>query len=418
MLKLFNENKKVIIIAGLLILAGFMTLINLQFTNTTSGGDNFRSHWFSTRAYVQGMNNPYSDATSLNAQNHAYGRPAEGSEGSLRFTSPLYAIFIYAPFSLIRDFAIARALWMTILEIALVLIVLFSLRLTYWKTKPLVFIALTVFCIFGFYGILSIFDGNVSILATLVIVGVVIAIRDQKDEVAGLLLAFSTFAPMVTILFVLFIVIWALYNHRYGLLAWFGGALGILFGFSFALMPNWMFLFIRNLNLSFKETLIGSPGDALANHWGAAGERFAIVIAVILGILLLVEWWQSRHSTMKHFVWTAMLTLVISQWIGIKTSPANFVILYPALIIGLHFLWERWNRLALGTILTILASLFVLTWVLLLVSGNPGLYPPISSLLMIPLPLISLVLLYWSRWWVSRSQKIQIEPTQVNLQKP
>jgi membrane-anchored protein YejM (alkaline phosphatase superfamily) len=194
--------------------------------------------------------------------------------------------------------------------------------------------------------------------------------------------------------------------------------LGILFGFSFALMPNWMFLFFRNLNLSFKETLIGSPGDALGNHWGAAGERFAIAIAVILGILMFFEWWQSRRSTIKHFVWTAMLTLVISQWIGIKTNTSNFVILYPAFIIGLHFLWERWNQRALGTIFSILAGLFGVTWLLLLISGNPGLIPPISSLLMIPLPLVTLVLLYWSRWWVSRSQKIQIEPTQVTLQKP
>lgn len=404
--------------AVVLLVAVLLTVVNMQFTRNFGGGDDFRTLYFSTHAYIQGENNPYSESTSKGAQLATYGRPAEAGERNLRFTSPLFTIFIVAPFALIPDFATARALWMTVLEFALIAIILLSFQLTYWKAKPLVWIALILFCVFGFNGILAVFDGSVSGLAAITVLGVVISIRDQKDEVAGLLLAIATFAPLVTILFVLFIIFWALFNRRYGLLAWFGGALAILFGFSFALMPDWLFLFFRNLSLLFQEILIGSPGDALANHWGAAGGRLAIILTVLLGLLLAFEWWQARRSPMKHFVWTAMLTLVVSQWIGIKTSPSNFVILYPALIVGLHFLWERWDQRALGSILLILAVLFGVSWLLLLTSGHPALTPPISALLMIPLPLFSFVLLYWSRWWVSRSQKIQIEPTLVTLQKP
>jgi hypothetical protein len=48
-----------------------------------------------------------------------YGRLAQPGEDQMRFISPLYSAVIFFPIALIPDIDMARAVWMTILEVAL-----------------------------------------------------------------------------------------------------------------------------------------------------------------------------------------------------------------------------------------------------------------------------------------------------------
>ena len=53
-----------------------------------------------------------------------------------------------------------------------------------------------------------------------------------------------------------------------------------------------------------------------------------------------------------------MLTLALSTWSGIRISPENFILLYPALIFGLELICERWKKRANSFVFSILAVLF------------------------------------------------------------
>ena len=106
---------------------------NYRFTRQNPGGNDFLVHWVGARALILDGVSPYSDAVALRIQRRAYGRPARPGEHELRVAYPLYSTLLFSPFALIEDYDLARALWMTVLEIALVLIAFFSLRLTDWR---------------------------------------------------------------------------------------------------------------------------------------------------------------------------------------------------------------------------------------------------------------------------------------------
>ena len=53
-------------------------------------------------------------------------------------------------------------------------------------------------------------------------------------------------------------------------------------------------------------------------------ECESIIKWLIYGVweyCLLYEWWIARKQEYHWFLWTACITLLISQWIGIPTSP-------------------------------------------------------------------------------------------------
>jgi len=112
-----------------------------------------------------------------------------------------------------------------------------------------------------------------------------------------------------------------------------------------------------------------------------------------------VEWWNNRHAEGRGFLWAASLTLVVSQWIGIQTDPGNFIVLFPALMLVLALLDERWKTAGWVMILVFLLLLFVGIWALFLNTVEYGSQPVQSPVLFIPLPAFLLLMLYWVRWW-------------------
>ena len=196
------------------------------------------------------------------------------------------------------------------------------------------------------------------------------------------------------------------------------GCLGLLVGFSIALIPEWILQFLVNLINAFKELDPGSPGAVLISRWGAVGNRFSIIISVIVGLLLLFEWWQSVRAGEQHFLWAALLTLALGTWSGVKVSPLDYVILYPGLIMGFALLYERWKNRSIGAILLILALLFLSNWAIYFLTMSADFKPGISSYLFIPLPLTVIVLLYWSKWWVKKSNSVELESSMIELKRP
>ena len=125
-----------VIVVGLL-LFGVLTWSNYQYASTNPGGNDFLVHWVGTRTLITEGISPYSEETALRIQTMAYGRPAQAGEHELRVAYPLYSVLMFLPFALFKDYILARALWMTVLEIALVLLSVVSVRLVDWKPKLL-----------------------------------------------------------------------------------------------------------------------------------------------------------------------------------------------------------------------------------------------------------------------------------------
>lgn len=414
-IKTFQKNRTTILAGAVIVLCLLLTWINYQFAKANPGGADFLTNWMSTRSFITEGQSPYSAETSQNIQTASADLGMASGELLPKFALPLYGMLILSPFALIKDFILARALWMTVLEVSLFAIIFLSMQLIYWKINPVLLTALFLFGLFGFHGIMPLLDGNLIILVTLLALSTLIAIHNKQDEVAGLLMAFTTILPVPMGLFLIFALIWLIGNRRGKVIAWFSATLFLLLGFSFALIPNWIVQFLTNIVTSYHELDPGSPGGVLISRWGAVGGRLSFGISIVIGLIILLEWWQAVKGGQKRFIWTALLTLALGTWSGIKTSPLNYVILYPALIMGLELLYERWKNRANGIILTILALLFLGNWAIFLVTMSANFQTGVSSFLFLPLPITTIVLLYWSKWWVEKSNSVEIKPSLIDL---
>lgn len=382
-----------------------MTIGNYRYASLNPGGNDFLVHWMGTRSYITEGISPYSDEVALRIQNMAYGRPAQAGEHELRVAYPLYSIVFFLPFALIKDFTLARAVWMTVLEIALVVLCFLSLRLTRWRPTPLILMFLLLFSLFWYHGLRALILGNAVILVTLMIVGALLAMRVEADELAGVLLGFATIKPQVVVVLLVYITFWAIFRKRWKLIVWLFGTVFLLSAAAALLMPDWILQNLREVIRYPGYNPPGTPASVFSIYMPGVGRRIGQGVSVFLMIVLLIEWWLSLRGDFRAFLWAACLTLVASQWIGIQTDSGNFIVLYPAVILVLALWDERWRRSA--SLLTIgsLVLLFAGIWLVFIRTLERSYQPIQSPLLFFPLPLLLFIGLYMVRWWAVKPQK-------------
>lgn len=402
---------------AIILVGGFFTWINFQYSVHNPGGEDFFTNWYGTRSLIITGQSPYSSQTSFEIQRYLEENVIGVEYLLYQFSLPLYGIILYIPFALVSNFDLARALWMTLLEAGIISILLLSFRVTRNNDWKKFFLPFALFGLFGFHGIIPILSGDLIVINTIMVIGLLVAITEKQDEIAGMLLALLTISIIPVSLFFIFIIIWILINRRRKIITWFLGTMVIFIGFSIALVPNWIMDFIRNNYLNYLDINPGSPGGVLTDRWGATGSRFSIILLIFIGLMLLFAWWRAFRSGQKHFLWTALLTLALSTWIGLKISPLNYVLLYPALVMGVSLIYERWKEKSLGVIMAILAILFLLNWGIFFYSMDADYYSGISSFLFIPLPLSVIFLLYWSKWWLDKADAIVVPPIFIEIQK-
>ena len=391
-----------VLLGLILLVSSILTWANYQYAVQNPGGNDFLVHWMGTRNLLLNNISPYSDQTALDIQTMAYGRAARPDEHQLRVAYPLYSIVLFAPFAFIEDFTLARAVWMTLLEICLVLISFILINICEWKLNLFSLTTFLIFSLFWYHGLRPLINGNAVIVITLLICLVILFINNGNDEIAGVMLAFSTIKPQIALVFFLFIMVWSWRQKRWNIMLWTFSTLALLILTTTLMIPDWLW---QNFLEVLRYPAYNPPGNlaaALLALLPGLGERLPWIVAGFLGIVLLIEWIVVRkQKDPKPFIWTASITLVISQWIGIQTDPGNFILLMPALVLVLSILETRW-RWGKAISFLILLSLFVGLWVLFIQTGTPGAQFQQSPVMFLPLPGILLILLYWVRWWVFR----------------
>ena len=395
-----------ILIIGVLVL---VTWANYDFAQQNTGGNDFLVHWVGTRAiFVDGLS-PYSDAVAERIQTLAYGRPALPGEHELRVAYPMYSALVFLPFALISDYELARALWMTTLEAALIGLAFLSLKLTRWKMSIWLLPFFLIFSIFWYHSMRPLINGNAVILVALALVAAFAALKTGKDELAGVLLAFSTIKPHLVILPIIFFLIWTISFGRWRTLGWMLISL-VLLSISAALfVPDWPLQNLREILAYSSYNPPGTPGAAFETWLPAAGRRLGWALSALMGLILVTEWVFVRRRELRWFLWTGCLTLVISQWIGIQTDPGNFILLFFPLVLVISMWVERWGRA--GSVLTAITLflLFIVPWVIFLQTVTYGNQPLQHPIMFFPLPLFLLITLYWVRWWAIKPRHLLVE---------
>jgi len=364
------------IILGFIVIVG-LTWVNYLYSKNNSGGNDFLVHYEGTRALLFDGNSPYGEQVALRIQVAAYGHPAQGDEQQLRFSYPLYSVILFAPFSLMNNYVLARAVWMTTLELSLITMTVISFRLVEWAPKLWLQALILLFSLIWYHAIRGLVNGNEVILVALLISVIFLLIKGNRDQAAGLLLAITTIKPLLVILLIPLILIWIL------------------------LIPNWILQNLWEILKYPNYNPAGTLATAITELIPSFGISLKWGIFIVLGILLFYEWWSGRKEHFSRFLWVAFLTLVISQWIGIQTYSDNFIILFPSVILILSVYDKRWEKRGPLITGTALGLLFFGLWVLFIFTIRQTYQPDQNPVMFIPLPALTFLGLYWIKWWVT-----------------
>ncbi|MDA1330573.1 MAG: glycosyltransferase family 87 protein [Chloroflexi bacterium] len=389
-----------------LALAG-LTWANYQFAEYNPGGNDFIPRWVGVRLLLTEGQDPYSVETTLAIQEAMYGRAAAPGEDQALFAYPLYSSLIFAPFAAVGEYSLARALWMTLLEISLLATVLLAMQLSDWKPDRLILIGLLLFAIAWYHGARPLINGNAAILVALFFVAGLWFLREKQDGAAGLLFALSTIKPQMVLLAVPYALIWAISRRRYRLVVSFLVALAAMLGFSFWLQPNWLGENIAQVLAYSSYTPPGTLASILASWWPAQGDLAGWGLSVFLAGLLLFEWWVSLGKDFYWLLWTFSLTLVLTNLVGIPTTTAN----YASMLLVIPLVLSAWSR-RLGPekrwlVWLALALLFLGLWLLFWVTLLPTQQYNEHLVMFLPVPLLLLFNLYWLRDWM-------LQPAELN----
>jgi hypothetical protein len=386
-------------------LAG-LVYANFLFSRQVPGGNNFLNRWVGARYWLVEGIQPYDERVSLEAQRMIYGRPADitASEDSGDFIYPLPVMIFIAPFGLF-PYPIARALWMTVSELALPVLVLIALRSTVWRPNRWWYAVLVIFSLLWYPALRSVIIGQFTIVEALLIAGGILAVKRQNDRLAGVFFALSIAKPQMPFLILPYVILWGFWQRRFQLVLWTIGAVIFLVGGFMLLLPEWPILWLRQI-LSYPiYTEAGSPVEIIAQQLPGIQRPFELALSGVFIIYLLWEWFVSLNKPIHWFIWTASMTLVITNLIAFRTATANYVVLLPALILGLSGIQDRWKKSGLVVVGFILLAILVGGWSLFLltVEGNTE-----SQLMYLPLPFFTFFLLLWTRWWLVRTVKLPV----------
>ena len=408
-----NNNRSTIIL-GVIILASLVALIavtwgNYQFVLRNPGTNDFLPRWAGARIFMTQGISPYAPQAGREIQDIVNGSGTGSGEDGIDYLDPFYTFFVYAPFALISNMEWARAIWMTVLEVGVIFVAVLSILLSKWQIPNYISALVVVFGLTWFYSVYSIMDGNVAVLCTLAIVASFLAIRSEFDVLAGSLLAVACIKPQIALPLVLFIIIWAI-SHRKWLIMWsFIAGIVLMIALATLLLPDWFMQFLRQIVPYLEEYQFITPGSLISIPLPGIGKQLGWALSAVLVLVLLIEWRAALRKNFRWFLWTAYLTLVIVILMGIPSSIFNFVVLLPAIILVLVTIGNRWGFT--GRVLMIL-SMVVLSfgfWALYLSNLSIGSDLQSDILLYILPPMITLLGLYWVRWWAVNKKRLPLQ---------
>ncbi len=319
----------------IIVLLGVYTWAEWQFfTRSVPGGNDFIAHLTTWEAYLKQGLNPYSDEAALYTQHIIYGRPAKPTEDQNRLTYPFYSILLHGPFVLIGDYALARAIYMTLLQVALFVGVIWSMRVINWR-PPFWLTAIVLAWSLLFYpearGVIL---GQFAIFGFFSLAGALYLLRRRRDDVAGALLVLATVKPTLVFLVVPFLLVWAITQRRWQFIIGFGATWALAMLVSWLMLPSWLSDWFYRMT-RYSDYTVGQSPVWLLTHQAlpSLGDTGEMILVALLLAAMLYSWWVTiRSGGDAHLLWSLGVTLVVSNLIVSRSATTNYVmLLLPAL---------------------------------------------------------------------------------------
>ena len=315
----------------------------------------FHQLWSGTRAIVLDGENPYSDVVTLRIETELYGRPAYPDENAVGFFYPLYIVYLMIPVALM-PYALAEAVWFSVLELALVTGVIAVVRALGWNMRWSGLAALILMAGALYPVTWALILGQISLVVFALVALVLWAIRSHRDVWAGLLLAFATVKPQMVFLFAPALLIWMAMRGRWRFVLGFGLTFAVLWISSLIWLPTWVGDFLR-VNRRYLEVMPFRPPVQLFANWCCRDSGIVVgTLVVLLVSVVAFAWRRALRSGGGCESWAVALTLVVTTCVAPRTSLVNQVVLLFPLVLVLHGLWvsRTWGRMVAAGLAVVL----------------------------------------------------------------
>ena len=349
------------------------------------GANDFYSRWRAAQLYWQAGVDPYCEQATAAIQQGIYGRPAQPGEDPGPFVYPFYTVFLLLPLAWL-PYSWAEAVWLVILEACLLGGVWLYLATLRWRLPAWLVACVGVWAVLFYHGARTILLGQFAGLVFVLMVGSLYLLRRDRAIAAGVALALTTIKPQMSVLFVLAMVVWGIGQRRWRLLAGLVGALAVLGGASFALLPGWLHEFVSQVADYPRYTSTCSPVWMITHiYLPQLGTPFEVGLSTLLLLYILIEWRQlpGARAGSERFHWLIGLTLIVTNLVMVRTATTNYVALYLPLLYGLKVVADRRPRRARWWVAGVLLVSLVAGWALFLSTVQGRLEHPIMYL---PLP--------------------------------
>jgi hypothetical protein len=382
-----------ILVIALLIAVGVANVYATYtvFTSRFPGANDFYRNWVAARMWwTQGIS-PYSAKVAAQIEIGMYGRRALPTEDPGVYSYPFYTVFLTTPFAFL-PYAWAQAIWLTLLQFALIGSVIGSVKLIGWRIPSALLVVTAVWVILFYHGARAIILGQYAIIVYALVVAALLALYAHHDITAGVFLALSTVKPQMVYLFVPFVIFWAVARRRWRVPAGVIGAMAVLCGASWIAAPSWVGDFVVELLRYPSYAPIGSPVWIVTHYFfPALGTPTEIVLTVALVVWMFIAWWRVwRDGAWLLFMWAAGVTLVVSSLVAIRTATTNYVVLLLPFMQILAQIKAQWKHYGTWIIVGVEVALLVGLWPLFLATIANKIE---NAIMFLPLPVCLLVML-------------------------
>jgi hypothetical protein len=315
-----------------------------------------------------------------------------------KFLYPLFTMIIYAPFSL-GNYLTGRVMWMTFLELCTIFLALVSTWTLKWDIKLWLLGVMILLFMLSFFGVSNIIWGTLAPIVALSISGTLYLINEEQDSIAGLILSLSFIKPELSIFVIGFILVWAIAQRRFQILLGFLAGISFLFITSFILMPGWLLDWVRAL-VTHSRGIVDWYGSTLSHLADALpGVRLPLTLGLhaVVVLYMLIRWVGGAKKKGMLFIWTVLLTMVLSCLITYQHQIGDLVLIFPAVLMIIRFWDERWKMFGLLVSAFMCILMMIIPWLIAL-QPDPSFVKWYGFVLL--WSIATIMGLEWIRWWV------------------
>ncbi len=378
-------------------------MANARFAQSAQDANEFLPRWEGAHAWLTNGLSPYDPQVNLSAQRRLYGREAlpEQGEDLALFFSPFPSMLLYAPWGLL-DYPEARAGWMTLLEVMLVVAAVLALRLAKWRPPAMLLALLVAFCVAWPPGIRSIVAGHAAILTLVFLLAALSFIERGSDVAAGILLTLGMADPIVGLIVLVAGIVWAGSRTRWGIVGAALGTAGVLVSFSLLLMPGWPLAWLQQIAAAIQvQRSYGREWGLLSQGAGSAPWILAAVLVLAAAWVL----WACLGKGTRWLLWSVAFLLALGTWLTrlVADAPSS-VYLLPAVVLVLGGVAQRVHRGGNWIVAAAVVLLGLGLWALYLsasAEADGGIVGASVG------PALACIGLLWVRWWVTRGAEVR-----------